>query len=114
MGKSMHDTEEIRKALFKLAENFTTYYQRKEYRTAKNCYDTALTVAMFVGLNQEDMLKLFGDRDTGRAGMFSENVVQRVFYFTSVKGDMDRGTETYEEFLLRQRRITLSKLYAKK
>lgn len=106
--------EDVKERLFQLAEKFMDFYRKEEYRKAKHCYDTAFTVAMFLGLNDDEKIKLFGDADTGKIGLFDSNIVQRVFYHTSVKGKMDKSTEKYEDFELNQIQRKCCGIYPKK
>ena len=51
--------EQIRDKLYKTAEQFENAYWAKDYARAKNLYETAERVALFVELPQEDRKKLF-------------------------------------------------------
>lgn len=68
---------EIKKELFELSDQFKWHMDRKEYAQAKYCYDTALTVSMFIQLEPEKRLKLFGSRQEDKPveGLFREEDV---------------------------------------
>ena len=51
--------EQIRKKLYASAEQFKDAYMAKQYARAKNIYDTAERVALFVDLPMDDRRKLF-------------------------------------------------------
>lgn len=55
----MLTADQIRTKVFRLVEEFERYYAMKNYQMAKSCYDKALAVATFTGMNEEDMRLLF-------------------------------------------------------
>lgn len=54
--------EQIREKLFELPISFNVYFKNKEYGKAKHCYDMARMVSAFVNLQEEDSIRLFGNR----------------------------------------------------
>lgn len=106
--------KEIKNRLLELGKKFIRFYAAEEYYKAKQCYDTARTVACFIGFDENDMNELFGNRDRNIAGEFPENVVQRVFYHTCVKGNEDRTQESLADNELRHMQRRLMGIYAKK
>lgn len=75
----MLDEKGIVKKLHEQAYLFRGYMWNRQYRQAKYCYETAVNVAVFVGLDQKEMDKLFGIRgEKGQilvTGEFPENLV---------------------------------------
>lgn len=71
---------EIRQALRQLPDEFKIYLKNKDYARAKNCYDTARTIALFVELGEKEMLELFGDKEQDIEGRFKEAEVQKVYW----------------------------------
>lgn len=96
---------ELIEKLYRYAEEFEFYFRQKKYYRAKRTYDAALTVACFINLDETNQRKLFGNRETGLRGAFSEDKVQKVFFETSVKGNEEISTEGYEEFLVRHTQL---------
>lgn len=74
--------EQVRDRLFELPDIFNNYYWNKEYYKAKSTYDTARTVALFIRLDEDDMLLLFGERDKDKVvkGLFDEELVQNAYW----------------------------------
>ena len=54
--------KEIKDKLYEYAGVFRHHIRRKEYPQARYCYDTAVNVALFVALEQDEKNKLFGIR----------------------------------------------------
>lgn len=81
----MHTTREIEQNIFDLAEQFKRHMRKKEYAKAKNCYNTALTVSLFVGLEEDKKLELFGSRDPEIEGMFREKDIQKAVYECDIR-----------------------------
>lgn len=91
----MLTAKEIKDKLFRSAEEFNYHIRERHWSQAKRVYDTAVNVAVFVCLDEEDKIKLFGSRaynDTTppTSGLFAESKVQRAYYECSVKGDLPR------------------------
>lgn len=86
-GKRMLTAAEIERKLFGQAECFETCMRAKDYPRAKQTYDIARDVALFVGLEEEKRLQLFGTRqqDPPIEGMFKEDDVQKAYYEVAVK-----------------------------
>ncbi len=76
----MKNEYEIRQALRQMPAEFMVYYRNKDYGRAKNCYDTARTVAVFVELSEKEMMELFGDREQEVEGKFKEEYVQKAYW----------------------------------
>lgn len=79
--------EQIERGIYDLAEQFQGHMRRKEYAQAKHCYEKALTVALFVRLDPEKQLELFGTRkqDPPAEGLFGETDVQKAVYECSIR-----------------------------
>ena len=54
----MMEVDRIRKKLFDLPVLFKHYFRNKEYSKAKSIYDTARTVALFLEMEEKDMVRL--------------------------------------------------------
>lgn len=80
-------TNEIERDLYDLAEQFRMHIRNKEYAQAKHCYDTALTVSMFIRMDPEKCLELFGSRqqEPPVEGLFREQDVQKAVYECSIR-----------------------------
>ncbi len=85
---------EIRQSLRQLPEEFKAYLRNKDYARAKWCYDTARTVALFVRLDEREMLELFGDRELEIEGRFREESVQKV-YLECIKRNQTSELQRY-------------------
>lgn len=114
ISKKEAGMEEFKNRLLELGKKFVRLYSAGEYSKAKHCYDTARTVACFIGFDEDDMNELFGNRDREITGAFPENIVQRVFYHTSVKGNEDRTQESLADNELQHMQRRLMGIYAKK
>lgn len=115
MGKEETTIEQVKERLRDLAAKFMDHYRNKEYGKAKVCYDTALTVACFIGLEEEEREELWGNRDKNIPGLFMESVVSKVFLETSVKGTTKNVTQmSQQEFEHRHAQRNCMGLYAKK
>jgi len=86
--------EEMRDKLFELPALFKHFYSAKDWPRAKHAYDTAVTVAVFAEMDEEDMIKLFGSRPyvNGEvtSGLFNETYVQKAYR------ECIRKNQTYE------------------
>lgn len=80
----MLDNKAILDKLYSLPLLFKAYMERKDYAHAKNCYDTARTVAVFIDLDEQGIKELFGKRgERGEIitqGLFSEECVQLAYW----------------------------------
>lgn len=108
------ESEELMKRLHEMGKKFTRLYASGEYGKAKHCYDTARTVACFFGLAEDEMNEVFGSREKEITGVFPEDIVQRVFYHTSIKGNEDSTDESLADNELKHMQRRLLGLYAKK
>ena len=79
--------QEILRKLDDLAEQFDIYFKNKQYGRAKSLYDTARNVAVFVQLQEDDMIKLFGrqDPEDPEEGKFKLAEVQKCYFEESVR-----------------------------
>lgn len=115
MGKEELTIEQVKEKLRELAVKFMEHYRNKEYGKAKHCYDTALTVACFIGLTEAEREELWGNRDKNIPGLFMESVVSKVFLETAVKGMTKNVTQmSKQEFEQRHAQRSCMGLYAKK
>lgn len=84
--------------LYELPQSFRTNMENKDYPGAKNCYDVARTVAVFMRLDEERMNELFGERgergEIIRTGLFPEEKVQRA-YLECIKSNMTHEAQKY-------------------
>lgn len=71
---------------------------QKDYPRAKHCYDTAVTISVFLELDEEKQLELFGERgERGaiiRQGLFPEESVQKA-YRECIRKNLTRENSTY-------------------
>lgn len=95
--------EQIRKKLYASAEQFKDAYMAKQYARAKNIYDTAERVALFVDLPADDRKKLFmaqNDSDDKDAkpewGAFNQDMV-RDAYMQCIKANQTFDTKKYAD-----------------
>lgn len=90
----MLDNNQIIPKLHDLSELFKTHIKNKQFPEAKYCYDEAVTVAVFMELDEEEKIMLFGERGERGVliaeGLFPEKEVQKA-YIECIK----RG-QTYE------------------
>ncbi|WP_202192983.1 hypothetical protein [Roseburia faecis] len=99
----MLTAEQIRDKLYASAQQFEEAYMRKQYAKAKNIYDTAERVALFVDLPQEDRKKLFMDQSDSDErdaqpiwGAFNQDWVRRA-YIECIKRNEGFEVKPYEE-----------------
>lgn len=80
----MLDSKGIMEKLYMLPGLFKAYMDRRDYAGAKHCYDTAVTVAVFMDLDEKSMTELFGGRgergQITRQGLFPEESVQAAYW----------------------------------
>lgn len=95
--------EEIRDKLYQSAQQFRDAYMAKQYARAKNIYDTAERVALFVNLPMEDRRKLFmsqteSDNKDAKPewGAFDQDWV-RDAYMQCIKANKTFDTKRYED-----------------
>lgn len=95
--------EQIREKLYASAQQFNEAYAKKQFAKAKNIYDTAERVALFVDLPQEDKAKLFmnqSDQEERDAqpiwGAFNQDWVRRA-YIECIKQNKGFESKKYEE-----------------
>ena len=95
--------EEIRDKLYQSAQQFRDAYMAKQYARAKNIYDTAERVALFVDLPMEDRRKLFmsqnnsDDKDAKPIwGAFNQDMV-RDAYMQCIKAGQTFEMKKYED-----------------
>lgn len=79
----MLEGKEILDKLCLLAGEFSVHMRNREYYRAKHCYDTAVTVAVFLEMEEETKMELFGERgERGavvRKGLFPEDQVIKAY-----------------------------------
>ena len=95
--------EQIREKLYASAEQFRAAYIAKQYARAKNIYDTAERVALFVDLSMDDRRKLFmsqtesDDKDAKPEwGAFDQDWV-RDAYMQCIKAKQTFEQKRYED-----------------
>ena len=95
--------EEIRDKLYQSAQQFRDAYMAKQYARAKNIYDTAERVALFVNLPMEDRRKLFMSQtesdnkdEKPEWGAFDQDWV-RDAYMQCIKANKTFDTKRYED-----------------
>lgn len=54
--------KELLDKLHELSQLFKVHMRNKDYSRAKHCYDTAVTVAVFMEISEERRRELFGER----------------------------------------------------
>lgn len=80
----MKDQQYYIDKLFAMPEKFNELYTAKEWAQAKYIYDTALRVAIFFELPEEEKIKLFGNygyddrEDKPMEGLFANDKVIKV------------------------------------
>ncbi len=94
----MIDGKTLMDKLYSLPEQFKYHMSCKEYARAKYCYDTAVTVSVFLELDNSYMRELFGERgERGviiQKGLFPEEVVQKA-YLECIKNNEVRENRKY-------------------
>lgn len=94
----MLEGKEILDKLYLLAEEFKVHMRNKEYYRAKNCYDTAVTVVVFLNVDEGIRRELFGERGERGAilkrGMFPEEQVINA-YGECIKRNQTREYQKY-------------------
>jgi len=94
----MVDGKTLMDKLYILPKQFKLHMLRKEYARAKYCYDTAVSVAVFLELDTTQMQELFGERGergvTIRNGLFPEESVQKA-YFECIRMNKARENSKY-------------------
>lgn len=80
----MLKAEDIRKHLYDSAEVFKIHCRQQAWASAKETYDTTSAIAVFVELEEEDLIKLFGSRaytedDPPVQGLFPEELVDKAY-----------------------------------
>ncbi len=90
--------KDVRKLLMDGSKQFMKHVKAKQYLAAKADYDSAICVAVQLQVSKEDRLMLFGDQETGQQGMFPLELVQKVYYETTVKGSSEWRNRNFEEF----------------
>lgn len=73
---------EVRDKLYIYADTFKSCVSNKNWFKAKYIYESARDIAVFMELDRETMIELFGDRpdrETIVKGAFEERLVQKVF-----------------------------------
>lgn len=83
--------------LYRMPDQFKDQYRAGEWPAAKNTYDTAVKVALFMELPEEERNRLFGSRqgypDKVIDGLFPEAMVDKVYLECVVKRDLGRESQ---------------------
>lgn len=58
----MLEGKQIMDKLYEQADMFKHYMINRNYEQAKQCYDTALNISVFLQLDEKSMIELFGER----------------------------------------------------
>ncbi len=101
----MLSQKEIVDKVYSLVISFDVHFLNKNWGSAKWCYDTAVTVAVFCDMPQSDREKLFGNRsykddaDPFVDGLFMEEKVDRVYKECAVKGNQTARSRNAKRLL---------------
>lgn len=83
--------------LYRMPGQFREQYYAKEWPAAKNTYDTAVKVALFMELPEEERNRLFGSRqgypEKVIEGLFPEAMVDKVYLECVVKRDLGHESQ---------------------
>lgn len=83
--------------LYRMPDQFKDQFRAGEWPAAKNTYDTAVKVALFMELPEEERNQLFGSRqgypDKVIDGLFPEAMVDKVYLECVVKRDLGRESQ---------------------
>lgn len=94
---SMDGVDYLMTKLYRMPEQFHEQYQNKEWAAAKYTYDTAVRVALFMELPEEERDRLFGSRqgypEHVIEGMFPEQMVDKVYLECVVKRNLGFESE---------------------
>lgn len=94
---SMDGIDYLMAKLYRQPERFREQYYNKEWAAAKNTYDTAVKVALFMELPEEERNKLFGSRqgypEHVIEGLFPEDMVDKVYLECVVKRNLGFESE---------------------
>lgn len=89
---SMDGIDYLKAKLYRQPERFKEQYYNKEWAAAKNTYDTAVKVALFMELPEEERNRLFGSRQEYPEhvieGLFPEAMVDKVYLECVVKRNL--------------------------
>ncbi len=89
---SMDGMDYLIAKLYRMPAQFREQYYAKEWPAAKRTYDTAVRVALFMELPEEERNRLFGSRqdypEKVIEGLFPEEMVSRVYLECVVKRDL--------------------------
>lgn len=82
----------LKAKLYRMPAQFRDQYRAREWGAAKHTYDTAVRVALFMELPEEERNRLFGSRqdypEKVIEGLFPEEMVSRVYLECVVKRDI--------------------------
>lgn len=91
---------EILKMLYRLADEFKVHASEKRYAAAKAKYDAAVTMSVYLQVDIEHKIELFGNRPYSgddeeiKDGLFPEKLVEYV-YLQCIKSNQTREYERY-------------------
>ena len=92
--------KQAQEKLVAMPERFMECFRRKDYSQALHIYKTALTVAVFLELPEDQKTKLFGSRqqDPQVDGLFPESMVQKCIELTEIKRRDEREMILWDKF----------------
>lgn len=101
----MLSTAQIEIKLRKKAEEFNECFSSKNYAKAKNIFDTAQRVALFIEADRELMWELFGDNpsDDAKEPLFDAEKARKCYLEVAVKGNGGFENKKYQS--VRERRV---------
>lgn len=95
----MLESRDIEKKLYDLPVLFKEHMRCRRYPEAKACYDRAVTIALFIELEEDRITELFGERgERGTCivkGLFEEDQVQKA-YLECIKRNRTNENRQYE------------------
>lgn len=95
----MIDSRVAERKLYELPDMFKAYMKNRQYSQAKACYDRAVTIAVFMELEEKKKTELFGKRGERGVilteGLFPEKEVIKA-YEECIKRGQTREDKKYE------------------
>lgn len=94
----MLNEKQIEKKLYDQVDMFMHYIRRKDYLEAALCVDDAKRIALFIELEEDKMVELFGDRKSEQQieGLFSEEWYMKACEWCIFKGGYAESRHTYQ------------------
>lgn len=94
--------KEVKEKLQMYADKFKTHFRNKEYHRAKRLYDSAVTVSVFLEMEEEFNKELFGERGERGAvikqGQFREEDVIKT-YEECIKEGKTSEKDDYRKYI---------------